>query len=463
MKALETLLSNLAGKVWGIPMLVLLVGTHLFLTIRLHFIQRHTGKGIRLSIAKDQDGEGDISQFGALATALAATIGTGNIIGVSTAVALGGPGAIFWTWITGVFGMATKYAESLLAVRYRVKKTDGSMVGGPMYVLENGLHMKWLAVIFAVFTVFATFGTGCAVQSNAITAAIGDIFPVYKVTLFGGEFNLVILIAGALVTLITALVIIGGIKKISKVCERLVPFMAVFYIAGCLALLIYNGKYVGPAIVLILKSAFEPQAAVGGLVGSGMIAACRYGVARGLFSNEAGLGTAPIAAAAAQTKNPVRQALVSMTGTFWDTVIVCLMTGLVIISSVLSDPAHFVGLENDQYVRVAFAQLPVAGKYILTIALAVFAFTTILGWSFYGETCLSYLFGKKSIIVYRIVFLAVLFIGSVVSLGIIWNFSDLFNGLMAFPNLICLLLLSGVVVKETRHYLWEDRLDENGN
>lgn len=447
MQILNEVLSMISGYVWGAPMLILLFGTHLFLTVRLKFIQRFTFKGIRLSVSNDEGSHGNISQFGALATALAATIGTGNIIGVSTAVALGGPGAVFWCWLTGLFGIATKYGEALLSVKYRVKDEDGRVKGGPMYAIERGLGLKWLAVIFAAFTVLATFGAGCTVQSHAITNVLKESFGVQPA------------ISGIVVTVVAAVVILGGVKMIAKVCEKVVPFMALFYVVGCIAILIINREFVGQAIVLIIESAFSARAAAGGFVGSTLMTACRYGMARGLFSNESGLGTAPIAAASAQTKNPVRQALVSMTGTFWDTVIVCAMTGIVIVSSVLHVPGAFAGVADDALTTVAFAQLPAIGNIVLTIALCAFAFTTILGWSFYGESACEYLFGKKSILVYRIVFLIILYVGAVVSLDLIWTFSDLMNGLMAFPNLICLLLLSGVIVKETRKYLWNQNLD----
>lgn len=448
METLETIIKSCSNLIWGLPMIVLLFGTHIFMTIRLRFIQRHTFRAIKLSLKPDAGSEGEISQFGALATALAATIGTGNIVGVSTAIALGGPGAVLWCWLTGVFGIATKYSESLLAVRYRTRNRKGAVVGGPMYAIERGLHCKWLAVVFAVFTVLATFGAGCTVQSHAITGIIEKTFHIPAA------------VSGLVVTAITAVVILGGVKTISRVCEKLVPFMSLFYILGCLAILVINRDYLIPAIVLIVKSAFTTRAAAGGFIGSTVLIACRYGVARGLFSNESGLGTAPIAAASAQTKNPVRQALVSMTGTFWDTVVVCAMTGIVIVSSVLHVPGAFENVAEDAYAQVAFAQLPVVGSYILTIALTIFAFTTILGWSYYGERCMEYLFGTKSILLYRIVFLIILFVGAVTSLSLIWSFSDLMNGLMAFPNLVAILLLSKVIIRDTKHYLWENHLDE---
>ena len=448
MQNLEQILQNISSLVWGLPMLILLVGCHIFLTFRLKFIQRYIGKAIKLSITSDEEGHGDINQFGSLATALAATIGTGNIIGVSTAIALGGPGAVFWTWITGILGMSTKYAESLLSMQYRQKNKVGNFVGGPMYVLEKGLNMKILAVLFAVFTALATFGTGCAIQSKAISEII-------KFT-----FNVPLVISGIIITVCAALVILGGLNNISKVCEKLVPFMALFYVGGSLIILILNIQYLPNTILLILKSAFTTRAAGAGFVGSTMITACRYGVSRGLFSNESGLGTAPIVSASAKSKNCVRQALVSMSGTFWDTVIVCAMTGLVLVSSIVKNPIAFENVANDKLTGIAFQNLGAVGGIILAISLAIFAFTTILGWCFYGERCVEYLFGIKAIKYYRILFLITLFMGTVFSLDIVWSFSDITNGLMAFPNILSLLLLTPLIVSKTRYFLWENRLEE---
>ena len=444
----EQILQNISSLVWGLPMLILLIGCHIFLTFRLKFIQRYIGKAIKLSITSDEEGHGDINQFGSLATALAATIGTGNIIGVSTAIALGGPGAVFWTWITGILGMSTKYAESLLSMQYRQKNKVGNFVGGPMYVLEKGLNMKILAVLFAVFTALATFGTGCAIQSKAISEII-------KFT-----FNVPLVISGIIITVCAALVILGGLNNISKVCEKLVPFMALFYVGGSLIILIFNIQYLPNTILLILKSAFTTRAAGAGFVGSTMITACRYGVSRGLFSNESGLGTAPIVSASAKSKNCVRQALVSMSGTFWDTVIVCAMTGLVLVSSIVKNPIAFENVANDKLTGIAFQNLGAVGGIILAISLAIFAFTTILGWCFYGERCVEYLFGIKAIKYYRILFLITLFMGTVFSLDIVWSFSDITNGLMAFPNILSLLLLTPLIVSKTRYFLWENRLEE---
>lgn len=433
------------GYLWGPPMLILLFGTHLYLTFRLRFIQKHVVKAIKISVTKDKDaGEGDVSQFGALTTALAATIGTGNIVGVATAVGLGGPGAVLWCWLTGVFGMATKYSEALLSVKYRVKTSDGTMLGGPMYALENGLNAKWLAVLFCIFTSIAAFGIGNMVQANSISVMLqetGGISPQ---------------ISGIVMAVLTGVVIIGGVHSIAKVCEKLVPFMAIFYVLGCAVILMINSEHILAAISLIVSSAFNPQAAGGGFVGASVIMAMRYGVARGLFSNESGLGSAPIVAAAAQTKNPVRQALVSMTGTFWDTVVVCAMTGLVLVTAVLNNPVGLNQLTGAALTKAAFSQIPVVGPIVLTVGLLTFVFSTILGWSYYGERAMEYLFGKKSIKPYRIAWVLAVYLGSVTSLALVWDLADAMNAMMAIPNLIALIALSGVIVSETKTYLWDE-------
>lgn len=451
MEGLQNFFVWLNGYLWGPPMLVLLFGTHLYLTFRTRLIQRYIFKGIKLSVTKDTSADGDVSQFGALTTALAATIGTGNIVGVSTAVALGGPGAVLWCWLTGVFGIATKYSEALLSVKYRVKTSDGTMLGGPMYALENGLGQKWLAVLFSIFTAIAAFGIGNTTQANSISSMVQT------------TFNISPYITGALMAILTAVVVLGGVKSIARVCEMLVPFMAIFYVLGCIVILAMNSTYVGPAISLIFESAFTPQAAGGGFIGATVMMAARYGIARGLFSNESGLGSAPIVAAAAQTRNPVRQALVSATGTFWDTVVVCAMTGLVVVSSILSNPTAAEGLKGAALTNMAFEQIPVVGPIVLTIGLLTFVFSTILGWSYYGERAIEYLFGKVAILPYRILWVIAVFIGSIMSLQLVWDMADAFNALMAIPNLVALLLLSGVIVSETRKYLWENRLDEVSN
>lgn len=449
--------------VWGWFMIILLLGTHIFMTIRTRFIQRKTFKAIKLSVTKDPDSQGDISPFQSLATALASTIGTGNIIGVGTAIAVGGPGAVLWCWLTGVFGISTKYAESLIAVKYRVKAKDGRMLGGAMYALERGLKLKWLGILFALFALFASFGIGSGVQVNAISSIMNSTFNAggdMKFMFMNREISVASLIVGIIVAIITAVVIFGGIKAISKVCELLVPAMAAFYVIGCIIILIMNFNYLGDALALIIKSAFTTTAATGGFIGSTIMIAARYGIARGLFSNESGLGSAPIVASAAQTRNSVRQALVSSTGTFWDTVVVCLMTGLVLVSSVIKNPAMFSGADGDKLTFTAFQQIPYIGTPILVIGIIAFAYSTILGWSYYGERCVEYLFGRKGMIPYKLVFILVLFIAPIISLDMVWTLSDIFNALMAIPNLIAVILLSGVVVRETNYYLYGNRLDE---
>ncbi|MDD4032212.1 MAG: alanine/glycine:cation symporter family protein [Bacteroidales bacterium] len=447
MESLEVFFAGLSNFLWGPPLLILLLGTHLFLTFRLGFPQRKIGTAIRLSISKDKSSKGDISQFGALSTALAATIGTGNIIGVATAVALGGPGAVFWCWITGVFGIATKYSEALLAVKYRVKTQDGTMLGGPMYALERGLNMKWLAVLFCIFASFAAFGIGNTTQANSISALMKETFDVSPS------------VTGIVLSLLTALVMLGGVRGIASVCKILVPFMAVFYIIGCLIILCINGEYLGETISLIFKSAFSAKAVAGGWTGASVLMAMRYGVARGLFSNESGLGSAPIVAAAAQTRNPVRQALVSATGTFWDTVVVCALTGLVLVSSIIASPEIDYS-QGALLTRAAFGLISKWGPVILTISLLTFVFSTLIGWSYYGEKSLEYLFGKKIIFPYRVIWVFAVYAGSVLNLTLVWNMSDCMNALMAIPNLIALVLLSGVVAKETKKYLWENHLED---
>ena len=447
MQSIHQAIIWLNGFLWGPPMLILLFGTHLYLTLRLRFIQRFIGLAIRLSFKKDTSGEGDISHFGALTTALAATIGTGNIVGVATAVALGGPGAVLWLWLTGVFGIATKYSESLLAVKYRVTTADGTMLGGPMYVLEKGLKMKWLAVIFCICTGLAAFGIGNMVQANSMASMSFETFKIQP------------WIIGLILAALTYIVIIGGVKSISHWCEKLVPFMAIFYILGCITILLINLNYIIPALLLICKHAFSPIAMGGGFAGATVMMAARYGISRGLFSNESGLGSAPIVAAAAKTKNPVRQALVSSTGTFWDTVVVCAMTGLVLVSTIIKFPDSLNGLKGATLTKAAFSQIPVIGPIVLTIGLMTFVFSTILGWSYYGEKAIEYLFGKKSIIIYRYVWVLFVFIGAIASLPLVWDLSDAMNALMALPNLVSLFLLSGVLVAESKKYLWSGAIE----
>ncbi|MBR1933941.1 MAG: alanine:cation symporter family protein [Prevotella sp.] len=446
MNGLNDFLTLFSSFLWGWPMIILLLGTHLYLTVVLRFPQRWIFTAIRLSVRRDPDARGDVSQFASLATALAATIGTGNIIGVATAIALGGPGAVLWCWLTGVFGISTKYAEGLLAIKYRVKTPEGKMLGGPMYALERGLGWKWLAVLFAVFTAIASFGIGNTVQANAIA------------TLASETYDIAPWLTGAFVCLLTGAVVLGGVKSIARVCSLLVPFMAFFYVLGCLYILCVNVDYLWPALQLIVHSAFSPQAAGGGFVGTTVMMAARYGIARGLFSNESGMGSAPIVAAAAQTRNPVRQALVSSSGTFWDTVVICALTGLVIVSSVLAYPD--ITFDNGAVLtKMAFAKIPVVGTPLLTFGLLTFAFSTILGWCYYGERAVEYLRGRRWVLAYRVLYIVAVFVGSIANLTIVWNLADCMNALMAIPNLVSLLALSGILVHETRKYLWRGRLD----
>lgn len=439
MEVMERALQSVSDVIWGVPLLVLLCGTHLFLTFRLRLPQRYLWRAIKISFSRRHEGEGDVSQFGALTTALAATIGTGNIVGVATAIAAGGPGAVLWMWLTGVFGIATKYGEAVLSVKYRIKTRNGMMAGGPMYVLERGLHARWLGILFAAFTAVAAFGIGCMVQANSISTMVKETFGVSP------------WLSGGVMTVLTGVVILGGIRSIARVCELLVPFMAVFYVLGCAILLVINYETLPDTIRVIVTSAFSGQAAVGGFLGAGVREAMRYGVARGLFSNESGLGSAPIVAAAAQTPNPVRQALVSSTGTFWDTVVVCAMTGLVLVNS----GEWRTGLKGAALTHAAFADIKVVGPIILTVGLLTFVFSTILGWSYYGEKAAEYLFGERAVVPYRVLWVAAVMAGSVVTLQAVWTFADIANGMMAIPNLISLLALSGVIVAETRQHLWD--------
>ena len=446
MDILNNIVNSVSSLLWGWPMIILLLGTHIFLTIRLRFPQRNIVKAIRYSVKSDK-GAGDVSQFGALATALAATIGTGNIVGVATAVALGGPGAVFWCWITGFFGIATKYGEGLLAVKYRVRTDDGSVHGGPMYALERGLGWHRMGILFAVFTVIAAFGIGNTVQANAISTLANEAYGIPQWA------------TGVVVCGLTAAVVLGGIKSIARVCGVLVPFMAVLYVLGCLYILVVNSAYLWPALKLIVQAAFTPEAAGGGFIGSTVMTAARYGIARGLFSNESGMGSAPIVAAAAKTRNPVRQALVSSSGTFWDTVVICALTGLVIVSSILAYPD--ISYDNGAVLtKMAFSKIPVIGTPLLTFGLFTFAFSTMLGWEIYSERAMHYLKGGRWAQGYRILFVIVVFIGAAATnLTLVWNVADCMNALMAIPNLLSLLFLSGVIVSETRKYLWNNNLD----
>ena len=435
------LVSTIDSFLWGWPLIILLFGTHIFMTIRTGFIQKDIFKAIKMSVTADEGSEGDVSQFGALTTALSSTIGTGNIIGVGTAIAMGGPGSVFWMWMTGIFGIATKYAETLIGVKYRVKSENGTMIGGAMYALERGLNAKWAGILFSSLAALCAFGIGCTVQANAVVANITTNFKISPV------------IVAVVLSVIVALVIIGGIQSITKVSERLVPFMAAFYVLGCLIILVMNADVLGQAVGVIISSAFTAKAVGGGFVGSTIASACRYGFARGLFSNESGMGSAPLVASAAQTRNPKRQAMVSMTGTFWDTVVICLMTGLVLVSSIIKHPS-IDGLSGNgsELTSLAFGMIPYIGVPILVVGLITFAFSTILGWYYYGERCAVYLFGEKVIMLYKILWVIGIFVGSLVELNLVWDMADLLNGLMAIPNIFAVLLLSNVIAAETKKY-----------
>jgi len=451
--------------VWGPWLVALLVAAHVILTIVTKGVQfRKMPKAIKLSVTKDPEAEGDVSQFGALTTALSATIGTGNIVGVATAVLAGGPGAVLWMWIIGVFGVATKYSETYVSVKYRVKDHAGRMLGGAMYAWErhfqkDGKTPLWAktgAVLFALFAALASFGIGSAVQSNAVASTITNNFP--SIPGWG---------VGLVIAVLVALVIIGGIKIIAKVCTFLVPFMAAFYVLGCIIIVGINFEFVGSAIALICTSAFSPEAAFGGAVGGGMMAALRFGAARGLFSNESGMGSAPLVAAAATTRNPARQALVSMSGTFWDTVIICALTGIVLVSTMIGNPEVVELIRSGDIgggaalTNAAFGSIPVVGKWILLIGLSTFALSTILGWSYYGNRCVAYLFGKNGVLPYHVIYVVVAFLGTTTFVaGWVWDISDIFNALMAIPNIIVVLLLSGLIWRETQHYVYDGNLDE---
>ncbi len=439
MEKFTQFIADTSSFLWGVPMIVLLMGAHLYFTIRLKFPQRHILGALKYYFVREGSGaSGDISPFASLATALASCIGTGNIIGVATAISLGGPGAVFWCWMTGVLGMATRYAETLLAVEYRVKRDSGEMAGGAMYVLERALGMKWLAVVFAILTILASFGIGNTVQSNAM------------VTMINSEFGVSTFTSGLVVALFVALVIIFGVRGIARVATYLVPFMSLFYIVGSLIIIYMNSEVMGETISLIFSDAFSLQSIGGGAVGGGVIIAMRYGIARGLFSNESGMGSTPIVAAAARSEHSVKMALISATGTFWDTVIICAITGLVLVSSIVIDPAiDYSG--GALLTKMAFARLPY-GSMFLTVTLVCFTFSTILGWSYYGEKAIEYLGSEGAIKYFRVAWVVMVFVGAITSLELIWNIADIMNALMAIPNIISLFLLAGVIAKITKEH-----------
>ena len=442
MQNLQSMMETLSGWVWGPYMLVLIVGTGVFLTFRLLFWQFRmlplAFKQVFCKHDKAQKEPGDISHFASLMTALSATIGTGNIAGVATACVLGGPGAVFWMWMTALFGMATKYGEGVLAVKYRIKNEKGQMSGGPMYYIERGLKWKWLAIIFAFFGTVASFGIGSSVQSNTVALAVENSLGVET------------WITGVVITVFSALVILGGISSISKASSVIVPIMAILYVTGGLIIILNNLHLVVPAFELIFRDAFTGEAVAGGAIG----AVIRYGVARGVFSNEAGMGSAAIAAAAAKTDHPARQGLVSMTGTFIDTIIVCSITGIVLVMGFIMAGNSFGGATGAVLTTQVFDQLlPGFGGWVVTFGIIFFAYSTILGWSYYGEKCCTYLFGEKYVLIYRLIYIASVFIGTIATLDLVWLFADTFNGLMAVPNLIALLLLSGVIAKESKDFI----------
>jgi len=437
MNAAENLVATLSGWVWGPPMLILLVGTGIYLTILLKGLQfRALPMALRMIFHKEMHGKGDISHFAALMTALAATVGIGNIVGVATAITLGGPGAVFWMWMTGLVGMATKYSEAVLAIKYREEGPHG-MRGGPMYYIAKGAGLPWLATLFAIFTALAAFGIGNMTQANAAA------------NILHSSFDIAPWVTGVVLMLLSALVILGGIKSIGRFTSFLVPFMIVAYVGTTLVALALNIDKVPAAFGLIFNHAFAPIAASGGFAGAAVAAAIRFGVARGVFSNESGLGSAPIAAAAARTNDPVKQALVSMTQTFIDTLVICTMTALVILTA----DSWLTGISAGQLTSASMGEtLGYTGEVVVTLATALFAFSTLIGWSYYGEKAVEYLMGSKAIRIFRIFFIAAVIVGAMVSLEFVWNFSDLMNGMMAIPNLIGLLLLSRIVKSETERF-----------
>lgn len=463
LEQINAIIEVIDEAVWGLPLIILILFTGFLLTVRLGLLQvRHLGKALKFMVKNEEGGHGEVTSFGALCTALSATIGTGNITGVATAIALGGPGALFWMVVAAFFGMATKYAEGLLAIKYRTIDADGHVLGGPFYYIENGMGKgwRWLAKIFAFFgACVGLFGIGTFTQVNSIASAVKNFFDPESAhvafTMFGRDYSLATIIAGLILTLCVGLVVIGGIKRIAKVSEVVVPFMAILYVVLALIIIFTNITAVPAALVSIVKSAFTGSALAGGAVGS-MIVAMQKGIARGILSNESGLGSAPIAAAAAMTKEPARQGLVSMTGTFIDTIIICTMTGLsIVIAGSWMNP----GLEGVEITMDAFQKglpfPPVVASFSLMICLVFFAFTTILGWDYYGERCVEYLFNRNRSVVqgYRWLYILAVFIGPYMTVAAVWNIADIFNALMAFPNLIALLALNGVVVRETKDYI----------
>lgn len=438
---------------WGPVMILFLLGTHIYLTFKTGFMQKKVFQGIVESLRGDDSSKGDLSIFGSLMTALSSTIGTGNIIGVGTAITIGGAGAVFWTWIGGIFGIATKYAESLIAVKYRKKEKDGTYMGGAMTAFEH-LGMPKMGKLFAWCCTLGAFGIGCSSQSKAIVDVVGN------------DLSLSPALIGLFISALTALVVFGGLKSIARVCERLVPFMSIVYVLGCLVILAINIRYLPSTIALIISSAFTKRAALGGFIGTSLMAAARAGIARGLFSNEAGMGSAPQASAASVAKNAVKPALVASTGVFWDTVVVCLMSGLVLVSSIIANDqiscilADGSIISGSSLVSACFGQIPYFGKPLLTFGILTFAYSTILGWSYYGENCIRYLFNDGAVRYYRILWIIVIFIGAIATESAIWTIADILNAAMCIPNVIAVLLLREEISKDTKYYLWNDHIEE---
>lgn len=423
-------LKNINEFLWGMPMIIILLGTHLYFTFSLKFPQKYTRKAIKWSITPEKsNSSSSFSGFAALSTMLAATLGTGNIIGVSTAIFFGGPGAVFWCWITGILGMATSYAECYLSILFRQKDKENQYIGGPMYVLEHGLHKKHLAYFYAIATMIASFGVGCTTQANSLTETTSQLW------------NLSPYLVGLIASLVTGFVIIGGVKSIGKVCTKLVPLMGFFYIIGCFYLLLLNRTFVLQALHFIIRSAFLPNAIVGGVIGGTLQAAIRYGIARGLFTNEAGLGSAAIAAAATDTNQPSRQAFISMTATFWDTVVMCAITGLVVVTHILKYPSSIQTTSPAGLTTAAFSTIPYIGDGMIGISMIAFAIATLIGWSYFGEKSVEYLFGSKYIQPYQVCYLVMIFVGAIISMDLVWQLTDFINIFMAIPNIIALLLL----------------------
>lgn len=448
MEVFNNIIAKLNDILWGVPMIVFLLGTHLIMTIATKGIQRKIFKGIKLSFEKNK-GKGDVSVFGALSTALASTVGTGNIIGVGTAIVVGGPGAVLWTWLTGILGIATKYSETFIAVKHRKKTKDGTYIGGAMTALED-LNKPVLAKLFSIFTMLAAFGIGCGVQSNAIASLLKDNFSVSTS------------VTGIVLAILTFIVIFGGIKSISNVCIKLVPIMSILYSLGCIVILIIYGPYVPQTLLLIINSAFTTKAMAGGFAGSTILISMRYGIARGLFSNESGMGSAPIASAAGNAENAVKPSLVGSTGVFWDTVVICLLTGLVLCTCVVANPYIDAVLLNDGSLlcSLCFSSIPYIGTPILVFGVITFAYSTILGWNYYATQCVKYLFNEKTSKIYLFIWIIVIYIGSIMDLSSVWNLADVLNALMVIPNVIAVILLIKEISKDTNYYLYNNHLDE---